>query len=360
LRPVGEKGSHGGRDDRAYAGHRQQQRVAAPQLLPPAARLFARTLESRLGGNEILEEFARLPGEGVEVEMAGPELCPVASSCADPFGPCLDVRDASGVLGDDLGDRRRPGAGEAVEMRPPVEYGERRRPGACEGVPDVGKRPPRLGDDPPQAAVGLEKRLSPALAARRRASSLGEGIRAGWRAKSSPARDSTAASMGSDLFFPANAERSRAECRLPMSARSAPAFRSATDSGSHVIDVGSATAITPGHCDIRLVRISMPASVGATTKSSSVSPAPLIPGRRTTTWWLATTAASMPIATGLVASSGTRVLLSLLRTSVPRSELTDGAHGHVREDPRARSRPWTRAPEPLTSGEGNRAGHPCL
>jgi hypothetical protein len=156
--------------------------------------------------------------------------------------------------------------------------------------------------------------------------------------------------MGSDLFFPASAERSRAECRLPMSARSPPAFRSATDNGSHVMDVGSATAITPGHCDRRLVKISMPASVGATTKSSSVSPAPLTPGRRTTTWWLATTAASMPIATGLVASSGTRVLLSLLRTSVPRSELTDGAHGYVREDPRARSRPWTRAPEPLRSG----------
>jgi hypothetical protein len=149
-------------------------------------------------------------------------------------------------------------------------------------------------------------------------------MRAGWRPKSSPARESTTASMGSDLFFPASAERSRAECRLPTSARSPPAFRNATDSGSHVMDVGSATAMTPGHCDRRLVRISMPARVGATTKSSSVSPAPLTPGRRTTTWWLATTAASMPIATGLVASSGTRVLLSLLRTSVPRSELTDG------------------------------------
>jgi len=42
-------------------------------------------------------------------------------------------------------------------MRPPVEYGERRRPGAGEGVPDVEKRPPRLGDDRPQAAVGLEE-----------------------------------------------------------------------------------------------------------------------------------------------------------------------------------------------------------
>jgi sugar phosphate isomerase/epimerase len=35
------------------------------------------------------------------------------------------------------------------------------------------------------------------------------------------------------------------------------------------------------------------------------------------------------------------------RSGQIRSEFTDGAHGHLRGDPRTRSRPWTRAPEPL-------------
>jgi hypothetical protein len=95
--------------------------------------------------------------------MPGPELRPAPSRCADPLRPRLDVSDTSCVESDDFGDRRRPGAAEVLEMRPPVEYGERRRLGACEGVPDVGKGPPRLGDDPSQAAVGLHERLSSSL-----------------------------------------------------------------------------------------------------------------------------------------------------------------------------------------------------
>jgi hypothetical protein len=48
-------------------------------------------------------------------------------------------------------------------------------------------------------------------AARRSASSVAAGMRAGLSSKNSPARDRTVASIGSDLFLPANAERSRAE-----------------------------------------------------------------------------------------------------------------------------------------------------
>jgi hypothetical protein len=108
-------------------------------------------------------------------------------------------------------------------------------------------------------------------------------MRAGLSSKNSPARDSTAASIGSDLFLPASAERSRAECRLPTSDSSTPASPNAIDNGSHVIDVGSATATAPGQAASRLVSRSIPANVGGTTKSSTTVPGRPASGRRTTT-----------------------------------------------------------------------------
>ena len=52
---------------------------------------------------------------------------------------------------------------------------------------------------------------------------LVEGIHAGCSEKNSPAHDNMSASIGSDLFLPANAERSRSECRLPTNANEHPA-----------------------------------------------------------------------------------------------------------------------------------------
>ena len=80
------------------------------------------------------------------------------------------------------------------------------------------------------------------------------------------------ASIGSDLFLPANAERSRAEWRLPTSDNSTPALPNAIDNGSQVIDVGSTTATAPGHDANRFVSRSIPANVGGPTKSSTTVP----------------------------------------------------------------------------------------
>jgi hypothetical protein len=87
-------------------------------------------------------------------------------------------------------------------------------------------------------------------------------MRAGCSSKNSPARNSNAASIGSDLLLPANAERNRAESRLPTSDSSTPAFRRAIDNGNHVIDVGAATATAPDDDTSRLVDGSIPANVG--------------------------------------------------------------------------------------------------
>lgn len=119
-------------------------------------------------------------------------------------------------------------------------------------------------------------------AARRNASSVAPGILAGSSSKNSPARDNTPASIGSDLFLPANAGRSRAECRLPTNANEQPASPSAIDNGSHVIDVGSATAITPRYAPNRFVNIARPDKVGGAVKSSMIVPASPATARRTT------------------------------------------------------------------------------
>lgn len=107
-------------------------------------------------------------------------------------------------------------------------------------------------------------------------------MRAGSSAKNSPARDRTPASIWSDLFLPANAERRRAAWRLPTNARLHPASPKATAGGSQVIDVGSATAITPGWTARRFDNVAMPDSVGGTTKPSMISPGPPATARRTT------------------------------------------------------------------------------
>ena len=91
------------------------------------------------------------------------------------------------------------------------------------------------------------------------------------------------ASIGSDLFLPANAERNRAECRLPTNANEHPARPNAIDKGNHVIDVGSATAITGACGASRFDSMSIPASDGAATKLATTSPGPPGLGRRTIT-----------------------------------------------------------------------------
>ena len=88
--------------------------------------------------------------------------------------------------------------------------------------------------------------------------------------------------MGSDLFLPANADRNRAECRLPTNASLQPASPSAIDNGNHVIDVGSATAITPGYTPSRFVNVARPDKLGAAVKSSITTPASPATARRTT------------------------------------------------------------------------------
>jgi len=85
------------------------------------------------------------------------------------------------------------------------------------------------------------------VTARRNANSAGEGSTSGGRSKTSSARANTSASITSDLFFPLIAPRSLAECRVPTNARRPPPLDSDRANGSHVIDVGSATATTPGY-----------------------------------------------------------------------------------------------------------------
>lgn len=99
--------------------------------------------------------------------------------------------------------------------------------------------------------------------ARRNANCAGEHGCNGRRANTSPARASTSASITSDLFLPTIAPRSRAACRDPTSANCPPASDTATDSDSHVIDVGSATATAPGYRLSRRVNDARPANVGA-------------------------------------------------------------------------------------------------
>jgi hypothetical protein len=53
--------------------------------------------------------------------------------------------------------------------------------------------------------------------------------------------------------------------------------------GSHVIDVGSATASEPGHWANRLVNASIPAKLGDAANSSTTSPFRPACGRLTTT-----------------------------------------------------------------------------
>ena len=88
--------------------------------------------------------------------------------------------------------------------------------------------------------------------------------------------------MTSDLFFPLIAPRSRAACRDPTSASAPPASDTAAANGSHVIDVGSATASTPGQSASRRVNIASPDSVGGTTNRVVVT-VPSAPRRRTAT-----------------------------------------------------------------------------
>ena len=70
----------------------------------------------------------------------------------------------------------------------------------------------------------------------------------------------------SDLFFPLIAPRSLAECRVPTNARRPPPLDSDRANGSHVIDVGSATATTPGYRASRRDNSDNPVKVGGTTK----------------------------------------------------------------------------------------------
>jgi hypothetical protein len=217
-----------------------------------AAGRLGGTVDAGVSGRKVGEELGGLPGQGVEVEVPVPELGPVSGRGPDLLGSSLNVGDAAGVHGHHLGDGGDPRPGERFEVGPAIQHRQRggARPG--ERVPHVRERPPGLGHDPAQAPVGVDDRLAPPLRCTR-ASSIVVGMRAGRSSKNSPARESNAASIGSDLFLLANAERNRAGWRLPTSDSSTPALRRAIDDANHVIDVGSATAAAPGHDTSRLV-----------------------------------------------------------------------------------------------------------
>jgi hypothetical protein len=83
------------------------------------------------------------------------------------------------------------------------------------------------------------------------------------------------ASITSVLFAPAIALRSRAESRLATNPIRHPASPTATDNGSHVPPVGSATTKLPAYGRSRSVSAFMPAKVGGTLKSSH-TPSPRI------------------------------------------------------------------------------------
>jgi hypothetical protein len=99
---------------------------------------------------------------------------------------------------------------------------------------------------------------------RRSASCPGAGTRSGLSVNTSPARASTSASITSDLFLPVIAPRSRAACRDPSNASVPPASSTAPAKPNQLIDVGSATATTPGYSASRSVNRASPASVGDT------------------------------------------------------------------------------------------------
>src|SRR5579875_2713764 len=249
---------------RAHAGPRQKKRVIPVDPLPEVLGLQSGPLDPLLSSRQIGDELGHLPTEGLEVEPAVPELAPAPSSITDRHRPSLDVGHATGVLG------QRPNTPIAVARDPEQAF---HTSGNAQRAREMTRRRQRLA-----STSTLPRRWT----ARRRASSGAVGRRAGTRSKNSPALESTLASMGSDLFFPASAERSLAEWRLPTRANSTPAFSSVTANGSHVMDVGSATSMAPGHGLSRLASASSPASVGPLLKSSTTSPARPAWGRRTT------------------------------------------------------------------------------
>ena len=131
---------------------------------------------------------------------------------------------------------------------------------------------------------------------RRNASCAGSTGRSGCRSKTSPARANTSASITSLLCLPLIAPRSRAACRAPNNDRSQPASAKATDNPSQVIEVGSATATTPGIWASRPVNDRSPANVGCTW-NRSVRTRPSASAARTQTSCCATIAASIPTRT---------------------------------------------------------------
>ena len=83
------------------------------------------------------------------------------------------------------------------------------------------------------------------------------------------------ASILSVLFAPTIALRSRAESRLATTPIRHPASPTATDNGSHVPPVGSATTKLPAYGRNRSVNALIPAKVGGTLKSA-FTPSPRI------------------------------------------------------------------------------------
>ena len=134
------------------------------------------------------------------------------------------------------------------------------------------------------------------MQARRIANWAGSTGRSGCRSNTSPARANTSASITSLLCLPLIAPRSRAACRAPSSDRFAARLRAATDNPSQVIDVGSATATTPGVSASRAVKVRKPAKVGW-TRNRSDRTRPSRPVVRMHTSCCATIAASIPTRT---------------------------------------------------------------
>ncbi len=112
------------------------------------------------------------------------------------------------------------------------------------------------------------------------------------------------------------------------------------------------------------MRRSSPSSLGDTVNCWMISPGPPATAWRTTTWWLATTAASMPTAMALP-SVFKRALLSLGRLPESTSQISPAAAVVVRPGEPQGALPPTVSPTPPATAQAPRrppklVGHPML
>src|SRR5690606_32075653 len=107
--------------------------------------------------------------------------------------------------------------------------------------------------------------------------------------------------------------------------------------------------------------LSRPARVGEASKSSITSPGPPARGRRTTTRWLATTAASIPTITTSLLSECTRAppIVRAVDEQRTRQALSAGRAVHLHERALGRA-PSGCLPTPPRRRSRQPVGHPSL